>query len=356
MLHLFLVQLKKRKPIISILLTLGCLLSTIPQFFLPGLYDTATGQIPELKHFYLFTLSSFTHSPEILVNHLIGNIFVLLVFGGITESIIGSSRFALISLLTFSSTSLVNIWHSTDGIAGHGASGIGWGYLVFFGFTLIIIFEIKGSAVFKDFFTITLFVLMNFFIWGIPLLEVFVLGDTFFQNFGQVLHLMSMLTVVPFILLWRKDIEYQVKQMLEGNENHQQNNILSVPSFLLVLILLINLYSTVKTIQFVNKYSDPPINYINPPAGTSITKIPKRIMINFKYPVLIHSERLINTSINYETHEPPTFKTVWTDNHTMEIELSRNFQEKETLMLDYLITINPGDGDPFESTVHIEYK
>ncbi|MEK4061476.1 MULTISPECIES: hypothetical protein [Paenibacillus] len=53
-----------RKPFFTLLLILSCLISTGPQFILPDLYNTITGQVPS--------------------------------------------------------------WHSTDGIAGHGASEIAW--------------------------------------------------------------------------------------------------------------------------------------------------------------------------------------------------------------------------------------
>ncbi|QWU17290.1 Membrane associated serine protease, rhomboid family [Paenibacillus sophorae] len=356
MLQLFLVQLKQRKPIITLLLVLACLISTVPQFFLPDLYDTISGQVPAIRHFYLIPLSSFTHSPEILINHFIGNILVFLLFGSITELLIGSSRFAFISVLTFISTTLINIWHSTDGVAGHGASGICWGYFVFFAFFVIIFYETKGKFIFKDIFLITLLVLMSFYLWGIPLLEVVVLGHNFFENFGQVLHLISMIVVVPFVLLWRKSIEHRVLQILNGEEIYQKNVLKNLPSLLLVGILLINVYGTIETVRFTNKYSAPLISHINPPKGTSVTDMPERIIINFKYPVLIHSEKLITTSINYETQEPPSFRTAWIDEQTMEIRFSRRFQEKENLMLGYLMTINTKEGIQFKDVTRIEYK
>lgn len=356
MLKLLLVQLKQHKPILTLLLVLACLISTVPQFFLPDLYDTISGQIPAIDHFYLIPLSSFTHTPEILINHFFGNLLVFLLFGSITELLIGSSRFAFISVLTFTSTTLVNFWHSTDGVAGHGASGIGWGYFVFFGFFAIILYEIKGKLIFKDIFLLLLFVVMIFCIGGIPLLEVLVLGQTFFQNFGQVLHLISMLVVVPFVLFWRKRIEHRVVEILEGVEIRQKSGLKTFPSLLLIGLLLINVYGTVVTVRFTTKYSAPLISRIDPPEGTSITEIPERITIHFTYPVLIHSEELITTSINYETKEPPSLKAQWIDEKTMEVVFSRKFQEKETLLLDYLLTINTKEGIPFKDVIRLDYK
>lgn len=356
MLKVFIFQMRNRPPIFTIMLILGCMISTIPQFFLPNIYSDISGQVPSLTHFYLTPLSSFTHSPGMLINHFIGNMMVFLFIGSITEIVIGSSRYAFISLLTFTSTTFINFLHSEGGIAGHGASGICWGYQIFFIFILIILYEIRGKSIFKDVFIILLLLLITFTIVGIPTLEVLVQNNGFFQNFGQVLHLISMIVVVPFIFLWRKDIEFNVQQILERKPLHPQRNLKSLPPILLILLLLINIYGTIKVITITNAHPDNVIDYIEPSIGSDITQIPGQIMIKFNTPVKKNSERLINTSINYETKEPPSFSSSWIDDTTMAITFSRKFQHKETLKLEYLVTMVTKEKIEFDELISIEYK
>ncbi|MGL5255772.1 MAG: rhomboid family intramembrane serine protease [Proteocatella sp.] len=61
----------------------------------------------------------------------IANMMVLLFFGSLTEILIGTKKFALLSILTFLATSLTNYFHDNSIYAGHGASGIIWAYHVF---------------------------------------------------------------------------------------------------------------------------------------------------------------------------------------------------------------------------------
>ncbi len=180
MIRLMAFQLKKKVPIISLLLIFSCLLSTIPQFFLPYLYSDITCQAATFKSFYMFTLSSFTHTPSMLITHFVGNLLVFACFGILTEIIIGSKRFAFISVLTFFSTTIINYLNTTGKYVGHGASGIAWGYHIFFIFILIILYEYKKKALFRDIYIIFLVLLLTFDIVGIPIFEVVILKRRFF--------------------------------------------------------------------------------------------------------------------------------------------------------------------------------
>lgn len=191
---------------------------------------------------------------------------------------------------------------------------------------------------------------------GIPVLEVFVLGQSFFANFGQVLHLVSMLSVVPFMLLWRKDIESTLLHLLERKELNSVPFFKKIPTVLLLLLLLMNVCGTFKAIMLTHTYAGPIIERIDPPLGTAITQIPDHIRITFRAVPVQHSEQLITTSINYETKEPPTISANWLDERTMEISLSRPFQEKETLKLEYLLKFVIEDRLWFNEVAGVEYK
>ncbi|MCE5188923.1 MAG: rhomboid family intramembrane serine protease [Eubacteriales bacterium] len=252
MLKCLLVQIRKNRPIITLTLIFSCLLSTIPQFFLPDVYNSLSGQYPDLSRFYFLALPAFTHSPGMLARHLIGNLLVFLLFGSLIECLIGSKRLALISLVTFASTTCIDYLHTNwpNPLGGefHGASGICWGYHVFFIFVLILLYEKMGRKVFKDAFVIGLIVLCAFDFVGIPVFEVVFAKQGFFSNFGQTLHLVSMIVVIPFLLAWRKEIECNVQKLITMEPIEFKNRKEKLSLILFGLLVCMNAYGTIRLI------------------------------------------------------------------------------------------------------------
>jgi len=123
MIKLVSIQIKQNKPFVSLLLILSCCVATIPQFFLDSNYSFTTGQTATLDSFYLIALNVFTHSLEKLLNHFIGNLLAITIFGILTETLIGSKRLALISVVSYITTISVDYLHSSGG-SSHGVSGI----------------------------------------------------------------------------------------------------------------------------------------------------------------------------------------------------------------------------------------
>lgn len=173
-------------PTITLLLIASCLISTIPQLFLSGYYNMITGQFPRLfREFYRITLPGFTHSPDIIFQHTIGNILVILVFGSMIEINLGSRRFSILTLATFFTTTMISMLSISPGSTIHGASGICFGYMMYFLFIVIINIEQKNWVYFKKPLTIFAIILGLFSIFGIPAIEVFVMGLRFFSEFWQ---------------------------------------------------------------------------------------------------------------------------------------------------------------------------
>ncbi len=239
------IQMKKRFPIISILLVISCLISSIPQLILPPLYNFATGQFPSLTSIYLITLPVFTHAPHIFINHLAGNLLVIILFGGLVEIILGSSRFALLTLFTFISTTSLSYFHSLNsGGYTHGASGICFGYIMFFIFFIVIAIEnnkMSRNTLLK---VIIPILLATFSIVGLPIYEVTILKMGFFENFGQTVHLMSYAMTVPFLILWRKDFEKNSLLILDNRKIEKTNSYKSISIVLLFIILFMNFIAT----------------------------------------------------------------------------------------------------------------
>jgi len=355
MLKCLLVQLKKYPPIVTMALIFSCLISTIPQLFLPELYNTLSGQYPNLNHFYFLALPAFTHSPGMLIIHLTGNLLVFLLFGSMIEIIIGSSRFAFISLLTFISTTGIDYLHANGG-SGHGASGIAWGYHVFFIFILIIMYEEKGKKVFKDIFVLLLLLLVVFDLFGIPIFEVVVSKQIFFDNFGQTLHLVSMVVVTPFVLLWRKDIEKNVVKLLAFERAEERRKSISPSVVLIFLLIIMNIYGTVKLATISLSYSEYITYSIVPAEGTDIKQIPRCITIKFDNPMKINSEELIGKSIWCETEEPLIYETKWVDDKTLEVRFPREFIDNESLKLQYIFEAEVDNGISIKKPIKLEYE
>ena len=333
---------------------ISCLISTLPQFFLSHVYSDITGQLATTKSFYLFTLSAFTHSPDMLVKHLIGNVLVFIVFGTVVEIIIGSKRFALISMMTFLSTTFISYLHTIGNYSGHGASGIAWGYHIFFIYFLIIIFRHKGKEIFKDGYIILALLLLVFDIFGIPILEVVALNKGFFENFGQVLHLISMATVIPFIFLWRSDIESNIKKLTSKEEIVNPVNNKNFAITAIIILVLLNGFGTYKAIN-LTVASDYDLSYsIVPELGTSISNIPKIITVKFNEK--IQDSIRTTTSISYDENLGKIqLKEEWQNPKTLLIEFNREFIDEEEIKLVYLISREIDDGILIRNKLVLEY-
>jgi membrane associated rhomboid family serine protease len=207
-------RLRGKVPAVTLMLAASCLLTTLPQLFAGEAYDAFTGAPAAFGAWWCWTLPWFSHSPEFLVQHLCGNLAVLLSMGLFIEAVLGSRRFALVSLTTLLGTSLLNILR--NGGVGHGASGIFWGYHAFALLFLIAYVELRGRRALRDALSATWIVLFAFDFAGISALEVLVMKRGFFDNFGQTSHLASVVLALPFALAWRRPAEEGLKDLIAG--------------------------------------------------------------------------------------------------------------------------------------------
>lgn len=354
MFQAIILQIKRKVPIVSLLLIFSCLISTLPQFFLGENYSYITGQKATLKSFYLFTLSSFTHSPQILFNHLIGNLLVFIFFGIVTEIIIGSRRFALISLITFLATTTINYLHSTNNYLGHGASGIIWGYHIFFLYILIILFEYLGKEIFKDRYILIAIFLCLFDIIGIPILEVFIMEKGFFANFGQTLHLVSMVVVVPFVLMWRKEIEENVKMLISQKPMGNPITNKRMAIIIILLLVVLNGLGTYKIIDLLNDKESMILYEVKPEKGSPIEDIPQKILVEFDKDIIDWKRTM--TSIYYDDSLGEIKLTEnWINPKTIEITFNRKFTNSDRIKLVYSITSKLKNDILINDNLTIEY-
>jgi membrane associated rhomboid family serine protease len=219
--------LREHPPHLTLALMSAVLVTTVPQFLLPDIYDTITGTLFGLDVPHFLTLPLFSHSPTILVPHLLGNLAVLALFGGLSEIVLGSRRFAILTLTAAAVSLTFSYLRGVSEV--HGVSGIAWAFRVPALLALIVMAESEFPArrlparrflrapLFRDplLWVYAAFYLLDFI--ALPLLEVLVLGRRFFENFGQVQHLAAVVTAVPFVLLWRRAIEDRAAQWSAGS-------------------------------------------------------------------------------------------------------------------------------------------
>jgi hypothetical protein len=336
---MFKVLLKNNFPWLTVLLASSCLVSTIPQFFLPSFYSEITGQYAGGISLLFLTLPAFTHSPGILINHLAGNLLVIILFGGLTEIFLGTPRFSLVSLATFGSTTLVNFFHFSPGGQTHGASGLCFGYIMFFLFFIIVVIENRKFSLLRHPAVLSLVFLAVFCVSGLPVLEVVVLKKRFFENFGQTSHLISYFAATPFLLVWRKDIEENFRRFISNEEVSGTGRIRSGSFYLWIAILSVNLLATLFAVISVINVTEEKFSYsVTPLVGESITALEEEIVVAFDTDVVMDSERLIKKSITYSTPDVPGIQTEWVNSRRMVIRFSRPFIDGESIHLIYEIT------------------
>lgn len=353
MFKLLIEEIKKNTPIITVLLFVSSCISTIPQFVLPDIYSRITGTKASLDSFFIYTLSSFTHSPEMLVKHFVVNMMVLLLFGSLTEILIGTKKFALLSILTFLSTSLTNYFHDDSIYAGHGASGIIWAYHVFFVFVVIIIVEKIGKKAFKDSYIFIGTLISIFTLIFLPFLEVFIFNQYFFQNFGQTLHLISLCVAVPFVLIERKSIEDKAGKLIQRKNIERKVSLKNIPVVIIILILGMNLYGTVRVAGISLNLND--LKYeMGPDLGTPSENVGDKVIISFDEQ--IKKAELTNWSISYDDKygEPKVSEELLNENKLV-VSFDRELVKDDDIYLEYNIT-RFFDGIEIPEKFILEYK
>jgi membrane associated rhomboid family serine protease len=358
------------------------LATSVPQFFLGEIYDTLTGTLfgPAVPHY--LTLPMFSHSPEILTAHLLGNLAVLLLFGGLSEIVLGPRRFALLTL----TTAAVSLAFSyLRGLAEvHGVSGIGWAFHVPALLALIVVAERRpqSRALLRDplLWVYAAFFLLDFA--ALPLLEVIVLGRRFFENFGQVQHLAAVATAVPFVLGWRRSIEGRVAELCDAGAPRfgaPQSEVprpgepppaaprspvaprrSRLPVAALLLLLAVNLAGTADAVAIsiregTGEAGAAPYT-ISPPPDTPPAEVGSVISVTFEQDMAAREVTVRRRSIWYQQEPVPRVDYNWRSPRELAVLLSRPLQAGEALLLELDVYRDGPRGVPLPVPVDIAYQ
>jgi len=337
----------KNAPYVTLMLLASCAITTVPQFFLNAFYDQITGAPLQFGIPWGFSLMSFSHSPEILAQHFIGNLLVLLVMGTLTELVIGSGGMALLSLVTFFSTAVFNLLRGTD--TSHGASGIFWGYHTVVFFILVVFAEKYGlRKLFRERYFRMVVVLASLDFIGINVYEVLVMNKRFFENFGQTIHIFSLLVVVPFILVDREKITACASDFFEGKADggiKKKGAVLA-----LCLVCTVNLVATGHAAYRSFGMEEISCSFI-PDLDGKDAAVSQNILVAFNQEMKIGSESNTAYSVN-SVDEKISWKTEWLDGKTMNVIFSRQLVPGDTIRLLYVVAGKTG----LRKTVEIEYR
>jgi membrane associated rhomboid family serine protease len=318
-----LARIKKRFPIASACLALSCLITTLPQFFLGQAYDDLTGS----PAWWSLSLMAFSHTPGMIVPHLLGNLCVLLSMGLVAELAIGSERFSLLSLASLAASTAMLLLRRVGEC--HGASGVFWGYHAFAYFLLIVLHEEQGGrALVRDAYLWLVLALSAFDFIGINALEVLVMKWRFFDNFGQVLHLVSVLIVLAYLLVRRDPVKNDMAgflSCLEAREGGRRPFTIA-----LVAVCLLNAAATGFAIRSASVRAET----AEPPSQVRASSTALELRIDFPAEMITGTERVTDSTL-LSFQDGLDWKIEWMDARALRVIASRPLLKGEKLRLEF---------------------
>lgn len=370
---------RSRPPRITMMLMASVLVTTVPQFVLPPIYGTLTGTLFGFEVPHYLTLPLFAHSPAILLPHVLGNLSVLLLFGGLSEVVLGSRRFAILTLAAAAVSLSFSYLRGLSSV--HGVSGIAWAFHVPALLALLAAGEHAGGRrLLRD---PLVWVYGGFYLFdfvGLPLLEVVVLGRRFFDNFGQVQHLAAVVTAVPFTLVWRRSIEHGGRMVAGtaagppgapagdtaeapgapaghtgGKPGAPEPRTGRLPQAVLGALLLLNLAGTVDAVVVSVQDAGGAGYTVEPPAETAVAELGRRVEVSFSDPILQGQVNVRRRSIWYDNAPPPSVEVTTAGPRTVDMTFSRRLREGEAVLLAFDVYRRGPRGVPVPISVEISY-
>lgn len=228
-------------PYISIILITSCLLVSIPTYFSSKYYFVFGGTSTPMYPWQNIITSQFEHGSyhgEVmgvgvpLLTHLIGNVLVILIFGSVTERIVGTNKFFIISITAGIGTFILsNIFK----LYGNGASGIAWAYGPIMFIILLQLYKKNKRLLIKDFlFYVSIFLLLMMWI-----IISFIGGKS-----TIIFHTISTIIGILFVFLWKDEIANRVDGIIDENDDNKITNkkiailSISLPVFILIILIL----------------------------------------------------------------------------------------------------------------------
>lgn len=331
-------------PYLSFIFILSCWLVSIPTYLYPKLYFILGG-MNDPFYFWQHITFAFEHGSiaktlygnnigEPILVHLMGNSLLILVFGVLTERILGTKRFILLSTSAFGAYFILGLLMNTR---GNGASGITYAYPPVIFFVLIYLYKLYQNKVFKD----TMFYVSGF-VFATSWIMVTIVYFLWNNLAGNLTHLTATLIGIGYTYIWRRKILERVKEITQSEyANKIGSSVIdkkiikysyTVPAFI-ILILVLVLTGVLKP------------NYISPatvqilPVSNSILAINENRDITLKFNQPMSDLDSINYSIDYlEDKGEVTYKLRRINKETFSITFNRDFYlgEKVNIVINQI--------------------
>lgn len=199
---------RKSNYIVSICIAILCVVVTLISLFVPNTYQAIAYAYP-IKYPWQIATGVFLHGAPNLpiagsVGHLIFNLVLVIPFGIMVEKILGSKRFALMTLLlwlinaiTFYIIAFV-ITPKGETAYGAGISGIAFSYGTIGLFSLCTLAKKNFKLMFKQ---VSFYLLLNIIIAMIVMVNPYVAGVS-----SMIVHVVAIIFGIVFAVFYRKII------------------------------------------------------------------------------------------------------------------------------------------------------
>lgn len=199
---------KKGNYVVSICIAMLCVVVTLISLFMPNTYQAIAYAYP-IKYPWQIATGVFLHGAPNLplsgsIGHLIFNLLLVIPFGLCIEKILGSKRFALMSLmlwivnvLTFYIIAFV-ITPQGETAYGAGISGIAFSYGIIGLYSLFILGKKNFKLMFKQ---VSFYLLLNIIIVMIVMVNPYVAGVS-----SMIVHVVAIIFGIIYAVFYRKII------------------------------------------------------------------------------------------------------------------------------------------------------
>lgn len=199
---------KKGNCVVSLCIAILCIVATLIAMFVPNTYEAIAYAYP-IKYPWQIVTGIFLHGAPNLplagsIGHLIFNLLLVIPFGIMIEKILGSKRFALMSLVLWMINAItfyviaVVITPQGETAYGAGISGIAFSYGIIGLYSIFVLGKKNYKLLFKQ---ISFYLLLNIIIAMIVMVNPYVAGVS-----SMIVHIVAIVFGAFYVAIYRKRI------------------------------------------------------------------------------------------------------------------------------------------------------
>ncbi len=202
------IYLRKGNFFVSLVMAAICVVVTIVSFVVPDTYNIFASTYP-IQYPWQILSGMFLHGDPTLtaavnIGHLIFNLLLVLSFGLMIEKILGSKKFALLTiglwLVYIATFNIIAVITTPEGEKAYGAgiSGVAFAYGIMGLYSLFLLAKKSLKRMFKQ---VSFYLLMNNIIAMLVMVNPFVAGVS-----SMIVHIVAIIAGIIGIAFFRKTI------------------------------------------------------------------------------------------------------------------------------------------------------